>query len=534
MIVLKVAIYVRYSSDNQRQESIDAQIRAIKEFCEKNGYEIAIIYKDEALSATTDNREQFLQMIDDAKNGWFEAVIVHKLDRFARNRYDSAFYKRELRHHNVRIISVLEQLDDSPEAVILESVLEGMAEYYSKNLAREVRKGLNENALKALHNGGVPPLGLNVNPDKTYSINESEAQAVRIIFDMYANGYGYMMIANELNAKNYKTKAGKPFGKNSIYEILRNEKYLGRYVFNRRASKKTGRVEKSADQVTRIDGALPQIVSEELWNRVQNKMNQQKKPRMNATRVYLLTGHLECGLCGSNYVGASYVKGRNGEKYYIYACTTRDTRNGCRNKNIRADKLEQFVIDTIKHELLNDEAIEYLTGLVVDFVNEAIGINKDLVADLTKKRDLLRSQIDKLFDLYLDGNIDKNTITERTNRMKAEVEQYETRLRELSVSDFEKLEKPKIIKYMKAMRKQLDDADDKVKKVIIDSIIDKIIIYPDDVKFIFKIDPLNKSNKNSAKSASSLTQGNAGGGEGSRTPVQAASTFKRLQFSPRC
>ena len=136
-------------------------------------------------------------MIDDAKNGWFEAVIVHKLDRFARNRYDSAFYKRELRHHNVRIISVLEQLDDSPEAVILESVLEGMAEYYSKNLAREVRKGLNENALKALHNGGVPPLGLNVNPDKTYSINESEAQAVRIIFDMYANGYGYMMIANE-------------------------------------------------------------------------------------------------------------------------------------------------------------------------------------------------------------------------------------------------------------------------------------------------------------------------------------------------
>lgn len=513
MIVLKVAIYVRYSSDNQRQESIDAQIRAIKDYCDKNEHEIVRIYQDEAVSATSDNRDQFLQMIDDAKHGWFDAVIVHKLDRFARNRYDSAFYKRELRINNVRIISVLEQLDDSPEAVILESVLEGMAEYYSKNLAREVRKGLNENALKALHNGGVPPLGLNVNPDKTYSINETEAQAVRIIFDMYANGYGYMMIANELNAKNYKTKTGNPFGKNSIYEILRNEKYIGRYVFNRRASKKTGRAEKSADQVTRIDGALPQIVSDEVWNRVQDKMNQQKKPRMNATRVYLLTGHLECGMCGSNYVGASYVKGRNGEKYYIYACTTRDTRNGCRNKNIRADKLEQFVLDTIKHELLNEEAIDHLARMVADIVNEAIGINKDLVADLTKKRDLLRSQIDKLFDLYLDGNIDKNAITERTNRMKADVELYESRLRELSVSDFESLEISKIIKYMNDMRNQLEDADTTVKKMIIDMIIDKIIIYPDDVKIVFKIDPLNQSNKNSAKSASALTQGNAGGGE---------------------
>ena len=171
---------------------------------------------------------------DQAKDGSFDCVIVHKLDRFARNRYDSAFYKRQLRQSNVRIISVLEQLDDSPESVILESVLEGMAEYYSMNLAREVRKGMNENALQALHNGGVPPLGFNVNQDKTYSINDTEADSVRLIFQMYADGYGYKLIVNELNEKGHRTKQGNLFGKNSIFDLLRNEKYIGRYVFNLR------------------------------------------------------------------------------------------------------------------------------------------------------------------------------------------------------------------------------------------------------------------------------------------------------------
>lgn len=151
----KAAVYARYSSENQNEESIDAQIRAIKEYCSRNNIQIVKIYTDEALTATTANRPQFLQMIKDSKLGIFDTVIVHKLDRFARNRYDSAFYKRELKLNGVRIVSVLENLDDSPESIILESVLEGMAEYYSANLAREVMKGLKEKALKCKHCGGL-------------------------------------------------------------------------------------------------------------------------------------------------------------------------------------------------------------------------------------------------------------------------------------------------------------------------------------------------------------------------------------------
>lgn len=503
---MKVALYARYSSDNQRQESIDAQIRAIKEYSDRNGHDIVRIYKDEALSATTDQRDQFLQMIKDSKHRIFEAVIVHKLDRFARNRYDSAFYKHELKNNGVKVFSVLEQLDDSPESVILESVLEGMAEYYSKNLAREVRKGLNENALKGLHNGGLAPLGFNVNSDQTYSINEVEAQAVRIIFDMYANGYGYMLICNHLNKNGYKTKKGKPFSRNSIYEILRNEKYLGRYVFNKRLSRKTGNhIYKNDDEITRIDNVLPRIISDELWDRVKSMMDTKIKPRMNATRTYLLTGKLECGLCGHSYVGSSYFKGRNGDKYYVYACTNRHDKNGCKNKNIRADKLEDYVLDYIKKELLNDEAIITLTGMVLDITDQAVNINKRTALELRKSLEEVNAKYDRLLDAYIDTTFDKRILDDKSNKLKKEAEHINTRLLELNVSDFEELDHKRIQSYLLDMRDKLNDADDIVKRSIIDGFIDKIIIYPDEVKVIYKIDPLNTTR--------SATQGSIGGDE---------------------
>ncbi len=179
---MKVAAYARFSSDNQRDESIDAQLRAIHEYAEKKGFTVVAEYTDRAKSATTDNREAFQQMIADSELGKFDGVIIHKLDRFARNRYDSAIYERRLKNNGIHLFSVVENLDDSPESIILESLLEGMAEYYSKNLAREVRKGLNENALKCRHNGGTPPLGYDVdNETKTYIINQQEGSTPKIV-----------------------------------------------------------------------------------------------------------------------------------------------------------------------------------------------------------------------------------------------------------------------------------------------------------------------------------------------------------------
>ena len=150
----RVALYARFSSDNQRSESIDAQLRAMRTYCQHHNYIIVDTYIDEAKSATNDRRPSFQRMIADSKTKKFDILLVHKLDRFARNRYDSAVYKRELKRNGVSVFSVLENLDDSPESIMMEAVLEGMAEYYSQNLGREVMKGLRETALKCVPKEG--------------------------------------------------------------------------------------------------------------------------------------------------------------------------------------------------------------------------------------------------------------------------------------------------------------------------------------------------------------------------------------------
>ena len=158
MKITRAVAYPRYSSDNQREESIIAQMRAIEQYCQQKGYVLVNSYPDEERTATTDRRPNFQQMIQDSAKRLFDVVVVHKLDRFARNRYDSAHYKRVLKKNGVRVESVL-SLDNSPESVVLESVLEGMAEYYSLNLAREVRKGMRENAEQGIHTGDYHPMG---------------------------------------------------------------------------------------------------------------------------------------------------------------------------------------------------------------------------------------------------------------------------------------------------------------------------------------------------------------------------------------
>ena len=248
-------------------ESIDAQIRAIEEYASKNNIQIVKVFADRAKSATSANRPEFQNMIKycEADDTGISMVMVHKLDRFSRDKYDSAMYKQKLKVKGIRVVSVLENLDNSPESVILESVIEGMAQYYSANLAREVAKGQKENALKALHNGGDAPLGYDVAFDKTYVINEEEAQAVKIIFDMYINGYSYSNIIDKLNDLGYKTKRGNKFGKNSLHGILSNEKYTGVYVFNKTQrkgvnGKRNGHKQKSDDEIIKVEGGMPQII----------------------------------------------------------------------------------------------------------------------------------------------------------------------------------------------------------------------------------------------------------------------------------
>lgn len=299
----KAVAYARYSSDNQRQESIEAQVYAIKEYCESNNLELIKLYQDEAVSGTTDDREAFMEMIDESSHLQYELVIVHKLDRFARNRYDSAINKKALEKNGKRVVSVLENLDDSPESIMLESVLDGMAEYYSVNLAREVRKGLDLNARKGIHNGGKPPYGYDV-VDTRLVPNQDEARIVNDIFNQYLDGYGLRTIADIINERGLTNKFGRPFNYTSIYYMLRNKRYIGVYEYQPQPrGQKRNNYYKDDKRIVIEDNHEP-IISDDLWSRVQVKIGE-VKPRMKAkNRVYYLTGKITCAVCGSNYLAA--------------------------------------------------------------------------------------------------------------------------------------------------------------------------------------------------------------------------------------
>lgn len=392
----RVAMYAGYSSDNQRSESIDAQVRAMTKYCEQNNYQIVEKYIDEAKSGTSsDKRPQFLQMISDSSKHIFDIVLVHKLDRFSRNRYDSAVYKNELKKNGVSVYSVLENLDSSPESVILEALLEGMSEYYSKNLAREVMKGMKETAIQCKHTGGTPPLGYDVGADGHLVINEYEAEAVRLIFDMYSNGFSYDNIISELNRKGYYTKSGNHFKRNSLYSILTNEKYNGVYVFNKSASKDFRNMRnthsyKSPDEIIRISDGCPRIVCEDVFTRVSNIIaeNREKSGRLKAKERYFLSGFIRCGYCGRIMYGNRRYSGRNKLLHVTYRCPTH--KDMCRNKEINRGYIEAYILDVIKSAFASKRNV----SKIVNKVNRHIEKNTSSIhSQINSYTDMSKSRL---------------------------------------------------------------------------------------------------------------------------------------------
>lgn len=254
-------IYARYSSDNQREESIEGQLRECKEYAKNNDIQIVDSYIDRALSARTDNRPAFQQMIKDSTKNNFEVVIVWKLDRFARNRYDSANYKAKLRKNGVKVISATETISNGAEGILLESMLEGYAEYYSAELSEKVKRGLTENALKCKFNGGMLPIGYMVDENQYIQIDPTIAPVVLDAFQHYADGATMKGIVNEMNMNGIRSIHGAKMNINTVTRMLHNRKYIGEY--------KHGEVV--------VPGGMPAIVTEELFEKVQERAASNKK-----------------------------------------------------------------------------------------------------------------------------------------------------------------------------------------------------------------------------------------------------------------
>lgn len=340
--MIPAVIYARYSSSNQREESIAGQLRDCYAFAERNGYKVIKEYTDSAMTATSDRRPSFQRMVADSKKKTFEVVIVWKLDRFARDRYDAAVYRKRLKDNGVKLISAMENITDSPEGIILEGMLEAMAEYYSRNLAENVKRGAYDSAIqrKAL---GRLPLGYRRGEDGRYEIDPDTAPIVQKVFRDYLSGKTREQIVTELNSLGIRTSYGKPFGKNSIYSILRQEKYIGIYRY---------------EDILDPNG-IPPIIDKETFQEVQKRMKNKSFTKRRADielDPYHLAGKAFCGLCGRPLTGES-ARSKTGKVFKYYSCVGRKNHE-CTKSRIRKDWLEEHVIRMVNDQILTDEMIE--------------------------------------------------------------------------------------------------------------------------------------------------------------------------------
>ena len=462
-------IYARYSSHNQRDVSIDQQIKDCRKYAERLGIKVVDVYADRALTGTNDKRPDFQRMIRDAETGAFSYVIVYTLDRFARDRYDSAVYKRQLRNVGVKVLSAMENISDDPTGILMESMLEGLAEYYSKELSRKITRGMRDNAEKGLANGSMP-YGFKRGEDGRYQIEPEQAEIVREIFERFDAGESFVSIQTDLNNRGLKTKKGASWNRSSFNSMMSNIRYTGVYSY---------------DGVC-VPGAIPRIIEQDLFDRVQERLHTKKTPRGNPQKrrrensVYLLTGKIFCGHCKSPMVG---ISGKSNGKvpYYYYVCQKHRQEKSCKKKAVRRDWIERKIALELRETVLSDDVINWLANLTIDYFNR-----EKETDDLAGIREQLADTQKKIENIM--AAIEQGIITNSTKQRLAELEDLETKLTaKIALSEKDKGEditKDQIIAWLLTFRD--GDVDDKsFQELLFDTFLVAVYLYDDHFRIVF-------------------------------------------------
>ena len=470
----KAVIYARYSDRSQTEGSIEGQLKECYDFAKRSGYNVTEEYIDRALTGTTDNRLNFQRMIDDSYRKHFEFVLVYQFDRFARNRYDSAHYKHILKKNGIRVISVRENISKDASGVLMESVLEGMAEYYSVELGQKITRGMDLNGAKGFSTGGNIALGYKterINPTdenskKIFVIDEEKAPLVNRIFEMYADGISVTQITEQLNAEGYKTSRNVPFNKNSLRTMLQNKRYIGIYTY----------------KGNEIPDKVPRIISDELFYKVAEIMDKNRKApaRAKAKVEYLLTTKLFCGHCKEMMTGFSGT-GRNEKKYHYYICNGVKKKQ-CKKKMVGKDYIEDLVVNECR-KLLTDKNIAKIAKTVVD-VCEA---EKD-TTNLRRLKTALAENKRKhknLMDAIMECDIES---VRKSLYLEVPTVEREQGMIENEIAIEEKaypiLSVPKIKFFLNALKKG-NINDMKYRKTLISVFVNAIYLYDDKITLIF-------------------------------------------------
>ena len=486
---IKAVGYCRFSSDHQKELSIEAQQRAIEKYAESNGYDIIDWYIDRAFSGQTTNRPDFQRMMNviENKNCEFRAVIVHKLDRFSRNVVDTFQYQQRFADNNIELVSVEENFNGDDFILGLNALLN---QRYVQALSKEVMKGMCERAHKSLFNGGTAPLGYKI-VDGRYEIEETEAIIVREIFRMAADGYGYNAIIQELNRKGYRTRNGNTFGKNSCYDLLRNERYKGVYTYNKAAKRNSKRKRnmhkyKDESEIIRIENAIPAIVSPELWDRANASRRLTAKTSTNAKFPYLLSGLVYCGECGCKMHGNHRKYGENG--YNTYKCNKQANQLTCDSREIRADVLEEFVIDNLVKFFFGEGVVEQITKQINEKIKETLSADSESVTLAKNALQGLKMARGNLIDSIAKIGYNE-ALSERLTAIEKQIAENETLIAteeskktELTVTETQV--KAKITELKKAL--QNPQHIDKT-KLLLREYIERITVYNKKIELTVKV-----------------------------------------------
>ena len=342
--------YARYSSAGQRDVSIEQQLQDIRAYAEREGYTIVHEYADHARSGFRNvaARTEFQAMMAAAGSGSYDTVLCWKVDRFGRSREDSAIYKGQLSRLGISVVYVMEPIPEGAAGVLTEGMLEAIAEWYSRNLSENVKRGMNDNARKCLYNG-TTVYGYDGIRNQPYRINEEQAAVVRQIYSLYIEGYSLAEVRRILNDAGQRTESGKLFTINKLYNILKQERYLGIYIFGDH----------------RIPGGMPAIIDQDTWEKAQRMKEKTGRHYEKSPVEYLLTGKAFCGHCGKPLVGDSGT-GRS-STYYYYTCQSKKRRAGCTKKSVQKEYLEDFVVNFLLDHVLTGPMMEQIADMILDY-----------------------------------------------------------------------------------------------------------------------------------------------------------------------
>ena len=401
-------IYARYSSDSQTEQSIEGQLRECEEYAKKNNILILGTYIDRAMTGTNDNRPDFQRMIKDSSRKEWDYILVYKLDRFSRNKYETAIHKNTLKNNGVKVLSAMENIPDTPEGIILESMLEGMNQYYSAELSQKVKRGMRETRLKGLYQGGGLPYGYKV-VDRKIVIDETKAETVRFMFRQYANGGYVREIIDDLTSKGILYK-GKPFAANTVYGILKNEKYSGSYMHG--------------DEV--VDNMYPRLIDKDLFDTVRQKVEKNKFGKRSVKVEYLLRNKLVCGYCGKP-ISADTGTARNGEVRRYYKCIGRKKyNNGCQKTQVRKEDLEECVVNAVIQEMSKPEIMDAIVAKLMHLQNADESANSSLTMLLNEKQGVERSLANLVS--AIENGIVSNTTNKRLHDLEKQQEELERQI----------------------------------------------------------------------------------------------------------